>query len=46
MLLIEQNAELALDVSTNAYAMSLGEVTALGATDALPADFGLEEIYL
>jgi len=46
VLLIEQNAQIALDVAARAYAMSLGKVTYLGATDELPDDFELAEIYL
>lgn len=46
ILLIEQNAQLALSVSSRAYVLSAGEITKAGASDALLHDDEVRTAYL
>ncbi|NBM18564.1 ABC transporter ATP-binding protein [Streptomyces sp. GC420] len=46
VLLIEQNATMALSVATNAVVLTLGEVTLSGTAAALAADESVRDLYL
>jgi branched-chain amino acid transport system ATP-binding protein len=46
VLLIEQNANLALDVSDRAYVMELGKIVLSGSSEELKNDNKVQEIYL
>lgn len=46
VLLVEQNANLALDVATDAYVMELGHITMSGNAQALKANEGVRRAYL
>lgn len=46
MLIVEQNAELALEVSNRAYIMSVGKIVNEGASEELLHDSSIQEAYL
>lgn len=46
MLVVEQNASLALDVASQAYVLEAGEVALAGSADELGADEGVRRAYL
>ena len=46
MLIVEQNAELALDVSDRGYIMNVGKVVIEGESQKLPNDPAIQEAYL
>ena len=46
MLIVEQNAELALEVSDRAYIMSVGKIVNEGESEALLHDASIQEAYL
>ena len=46
ILLIEQNASLALEVSTSAYVLETGEITLSGTGEALLVDKRVQDSYL
>ena len=46
MLIVEQNAELALEVSNRAYIMNVGKIVNEGASEELLHDSSIQEAYL
>ena len=46
MLIVEQNAELALDVSDRAYIMNVGKIVIEGESKKLLNDPAIQEAYL
>ncbi|SKB05293.1 ABC transporter ATP-binding protein [Aeromicrobium choanae] len=46
MLLVEQNAELAMDIASRVYLLEVGEVSATGSAEAFRADDSIRAAYL
>jgi len=46
LLLVEQNAELALDIASRVYLLEVGEVTGTGTAEAFRADDSIRAAYL
>jgi branched-chain amino acid transport system ATP-binding protein len=46
MLIVEQNANLALQIATRGYVLEAGEIVASGSADELKADEGVRKAYL
>jgi branched-chain amino acid transport system ATP-binding protein len=46
MLLVEQNANLALDIATHGYVLEAGQIVLHGAADVLKNDPAVQDAYL